>query len=61
MKKSPFASKTVWFFLLYAAVNVAGIFGFADFTPSGDQSEIVGLLVAAVGLVLRFLTRQPIT
>lgn len=59
--KKWYASKTIWFFGLYLLMNVAGLFGFADFTPTTDQAEIVGLVVALGGLILRFVTRQPVT
>jgi len=53
-------SKTFWFFLLYLVVSVAGVFGFAGFQPTADQQEILGIIVAIVGIVLRFLTKEPV-
>ena len=53
-------SKTFWFFLLYLVVSVAGVFGFAGFQPTVDQQEILGIIVAIVGIVLRFLTKEPV-
>lgn len=61
MAKKPWASKTFWFFILYAVVNISGLVGFADFTPTEDQSELVGLLVAGAGMLLRFLTNKGIS
>jgi len=61
MNKKPWESKTLWFFVLYALVSVAGLLGFADWTPSGDEAEIVGVLVAVVGIVLRFWTNRGVS
>ena len=59
--KSIFRSKTFYFFLLYGVVSVAGLLGFADYTPSGDESEIVGIVVSVAGVVLRFVTNKGVT
>ena len=59
--KSIFTSKTFWFAVLYGVVNLAGLVGFADFTPSDDIAEIVGILASAGAILLRFVTRQPVT
>ena len=59
--KSIFASKTFWFAILYGIVNVAGLLGFADFSPSSDVVEIVGVLVSAGAIVLRFVTDRPVS
>ena len=61
MSKGFWESKTFWFFLVYLVTSVAGLFGFADYTPSGDEAEIVGVVVSIVGIALRFLTNRPIT
>ena len=58
MNKRPWQSKTFWFFLLYLVVSVAGLFGYADYTPSGDEAEIVGIGLSVVGIVLRFWTNR---
>ena len=59
--KSIFASRTFWLAVLFGAVNVAGLFGFADFSPSGDVSEIVGIVVSVVAIVVRLRTNQPVS
>ena len=59
--KSIFASRTFWFAVLYGTVSLAGLVGFADFTPSSDVAEIVGVLVAAVSIALRYVTRDPVS
>lgn len=53
-------SKTLWFFALYLLVAVASVFGFGGFQPTADQSEIIGIVVAIVGIILRFLTKEPV-
>lgn len=58
--KGFFASKTIWFALLFAAFSVANLFGYADYTPTTDVAEIVNLVVSAVVLVLRLLTNKGI-
>ena len=61
MSKPIYKSKTFWFFLLYLAVSVAGVFGFAGWQPTSEQSEIVSIVVAIVGILLRFLSKVPVT
>ena len=59
--KSIFASKTFWFAVLYGFINLAGLLGFADFTPSSDVAEIVGVLVSAGAILLRYVTEEPVS
>jgi hypothetical protein len=59
MKKF-YKSKTVWFALLFGLVNVAGLVGYADYSPGTDVVEIVNVVVAAVTLLLRFVTKEPL-
>ena len=56
--KKWYASKTFWFAILFGVVQLAGLFGFADYEPSADVAQIVSLVGAAVVLVLRFLTNK---
>lgn len=58
--KKWYQSKTVWFSVLYAVVMAAGLFGYADFSPSSDVAEIVGLIVSMVGVILRLVTDKKI-
>jgi hypothetical protein len=58
--KEFYKSKTFWFFLLALVVNIAGVFGFAGYAPSIEQQEIIGIVTAVVGIVLRFLTKEPV-
>ena len=58
--KKWYASKTVWFSVLFGVVQLAALFGFADFQPSADVVELVGLIGAGVMLVLRFVTNKGV-
>lgn len=58
--KKPWTSKTILFFILSLLVAVAGLFGFADFTVTAEQAQIITVVVSLVGIALRFLTKEPI-
>lgn len=58
--KKWYKSKTIIFALLFGAVSVAGIFGYADYSPSGDTVEIVNIVVSIVVVVLRYITNTAI-
>ena len=60
MKKF-YASKTFWFGALYVLVAAAGLFGFAEFQPSADLVQIVGLLTGVGIIVLRFLSNKGVS
>ena len=60
MTKKFYQSKILWFTLLFALIQVAGIWGFADFTPSSDVVEYVNLGAAVIMAVLRAITNQGI-
>lgn len=55
-----YESKTVWFAVLFGVIQVAGLFGYADYTPSTDVAEIVGVIVSVVMLILRFVTTSGV-
>jgi len=59
--KSIFKSRTFWFALLFALVNIAGLFGYQTYQPDAQTTEIVGVTVSVLVIILRFLTKQPIT
>jgi hypothetical protein len=59
--KALLSSKVFWFNLLAAVVAIASLFGFADFEPSGEVTEITAVIVSAVNIYLRLKTQQPIT
>ena len=68
MSKPSYLSKTVVFNILaigiYAAVSLAGPFGYSGAVPAEVQGyidTIVPAIVATVNIVLRFKTNQPIT
>ncbi len=61
MNKSIFKSKTFWFAVLYGVVNLAGLVGFADYTPSSDVAEVVGIIVSAGAIALRYVTDRPVS
>lgn len=60
MKKAFYQSKTFWFNILFGLIAVAGLFGFANFQPTQDVIEIIGVVVAAINIILRFVTKEPI-
>ena len=51
--------RTVAFFVLFALVQLAGIVGFADYTPGTDLAEAVSLVVAFIAVILRLVTDTP--
>ncbi len=59
MKKF-YKSKTLIFAVLFALVNLAGIFGYADYTPDSDLVEYVNLGVAVIVAVLRAVTKEAV-
>ena len=58
--KKWYASKILWFSVLYALVNIAGIFGFAEFVPGDDISQYVSIGVSVVVAVLRAFTNKGV-
>lgn len=58
--KKWYQSKTIWFNLLTGLVAVAGVFGFAAFQPDQTTMEIIGVIVTAVNIALRFVTKEPV-
>lgn len=65
MESKPFyASKTFWFNVLAVLVLIAGNFGYSGEIP-GEWTEYVNVFVPAfvalVNLVLRFITKQPVS
>ena len=61
MDKKPLASKTIIFALIFGVVHIAGLLGYADYTPGQDVTEIVNVVAAAVVLVLRLVTNKGIS
>ena len=61
MTKEFWKSKTFYFALLYGLVHIAGLFGYLDYTPGTDVTEIVNVLASVVMLILRFTTTQRLS
>ena len=59
-QKPWYASKTLWFNILFGLVAVAGLFGFADFEPTPQVTEIVAIVVAVINMILRLVTKKAI-
>ncbi len=59
--KALLTSKVFWFNTLATVVAIASLFGFADFKPSGEATEIIALITGAVNIYLRLITKEPIT
>jgi len=60
MSKKFWKSKTFWFGALFVANGFAQVFGFGDFVPSGELSEITSLGAGVLIWILRATTTQPI-
>jgi hypothetical protein len=52
--------KSVVFFVLALLVALANLVGFADFSLTSEQTELIAVIVPLVGLALRYLTDSPI-
>ena len=61
MDKKWYASKTLWFNVLYGIVIFAGFFGFAGFEPSQALKEALLILGPVVNFVLRLLTNKGVS
>ena len=59
--KAWFASKTVWFGILWVVVSIAAFFGFNEYTPTPFVMDLVATLNGVAILVLRYFTKTPIT
>lgn len=59
--KKIFQSKTIIFAVIFGLVSVAGLFGYADYTPGQDVTEFVNIAVAVVVLILRLVTNKGIS
>ena len=61
MTKKFYQSKTFWFGVLTVVVGVAGLFGFADYAPSTDLEQAMEIVLGAITILLRFLTKEPVS
>ncbi len=59
--KHPLLSKTLWFNVLAVVLVAARHYGYADFVPSGLVGPLGVVAVAAVDILLRLVTRRPIS
>jgi len=58
-EKEFWKSKEFWFFVFMIGQAVISLFGYGDFTPTEDQTEIVQVVISMVGLILRlFFTEK---
>ena len=48
--------KTVIFFVLTLLVAIASMFGYVDYQPSGEEAEVIAVVLSLVGLGLRLIT-----
>ena len=58
--KKWYESKTLWFIALFALVQVAGLFGYADFSPDSNVEEYINLGVSVIAAILRLVTVKPV-
>lgn len=62
--KDWYKSKTLWFAVLTVLLGVASAFGFGEFVPDEASAETIStvilVVVGAVNIALRYLTKQPI-
>lgn len=56
--KKWYQSKTLWFAVLWAIVQIAGIFGYADYAPGDSLVYYVNLGVSVIVAVLRAFTKE---
>ena len=59
MKKF-YQSKTLIFTVLFALLQLAGLFGYADFTPGSDVVEYINLGAAVIMAILRAVTSEGV-
>lgn len=60
MEKPWYQSKTVWSSIIGGAVAISTAFGFDLGLDPDQQTAIVGGIMAVIGIVLRFVTKEPL-
>lgn len=60
-KKSIFASKTFWANIIAGAATLLTVFGFDLGLDETTQAELVAGVMVAVNIVLRFVTKEPVS
>ena len=58
--KALIQSKTFWFNILAVVTAIAVFFGFGEFEPSPETSQIITIIGALGNIYLRLITNQPI-
>jgi len=58
--KKWYQSKTLWFSILFALVNIAGVFGFAEFVPGDELVNYVNIGISVIVALLRVFTSEGI-
>ena len=58
--KKWYQSKTLWFSVLFAIVNIAGIFGYAEFVPGDEVAQYVSVGVSVIVALLRVFTKEGV-
>ena len=61
MGKRFWESKVFWFNVLALIVVVAGAFGFGEFSPDPKVPEYALVAVTVINVILRFVTKMPVT
>ena len=59
--KSFWQSKTLWANVIAGGVTLAGVFGINVGLDAETQAQLVGGIMVVVNIVLRFITKTPIT
>ena len=59
--KKWYKSKTLWFGVLFGLVSIAGLFGFAEYEPTAEVTQVIGIVVAIGTVILRALTDTKLT
>ena len=60
MNKKWYASKTLWFSILFALVNLAGAFGYAEFVPGDEVVNYVNIGISVIMALLRVFTDRGV-
>lgn len=60
MNKKFWTSKTLWFGALFVVNGFAQVFGYGDFLPSGELSELTSLGIGLMIWTLRLVTDKKI-
>ena len=59
--KKWYQSKILWFSILWAIVQTAALFGYADFVPGDELRQYVNLGIAVLVAILRVFTNKGVS